>query len=82
MPAWRLMLSAFRVSVATLKESPLRTFLSTLGIVIGVGKVDSISARDRSAVNVARRAGNQTDSLKIGRGANLGPDESFHSVAQ
>lgn len=44
MPARPLMLSAFRVSAATLRESPLRTFLSTLGIVIGVGSLVSVLA--------------------------------------
>jgi putative ABC transport system permease protein len=37
-----LLLSSFRVSVETLRGNPLRTFLSTLGIIIGVASLVAV----------------------------------------
>ena len=56
------MLSSFRVSVETLRGNPLRTFLSTLGIVIGVASLVAVlSLGDGMQQFVRSQIGETTD---------------------
>jgi putative ABC transport system permease protein len=57
-----LLLSSFRVSVETLRGNPLRTFLSTLGIVIGVASLVAVlSLGDGMQQFVRSQIGETTD---------------------
>jgi putative ABC transport system permease protein len=56
------MLSSFRVSVETLRGNPLRTFLSTLGIIIGVASLVAVlSLGDGMQQFVRSQIGETTD---------------------
>src|SRR3954465_5016391 len=56
------LLSSFRVSVDTLRGNPLRTFLSTLGIVIGVASLVAVlSLGDGMQQFVRTQIGETTD---------------------
>ena len=56
------MLSSFRVSVETLRGNPLRTFLSTLGIIIGVASLVAVlSLGDGMQQFVRTQVGETTD---------------------
>jgi putative ABC transport system permease protein len=58
---------SFRVSVATLRASPFRTFLSTLGIVIGVASLVAVlSLGDGMQQFVRRQVSETTDLQAIG----------------
>jgi putative ABC transport system permease protein len=76
--------SAFRVSADTLRRSPLRTFLSTLGIVIGVASLVTIlsladgmerfirsqlgASTDLQLIRISARTSQQIDETTIPRG--------------
>jgi putative ABC transport system permease protein len=61
------LLSSFRVSVEALRGNPLRTFLSTLGIVIGVASLVAVLALgDGMQAYVRDQIGETTDLLAIG----------------
>jgi putative ABC transport system permease protein len=58
---------SFRVSVATLRASPFRTFLSTLGIIIGVASLVAVlSLGDGMQQFVRRQVSETTDLQAIG----------------
>jgi putative ABC transport system permease protein len=62
-----LLSMSFRVSVVTLLASPLRTFLSTLGIVIGVASLVAVlSLGDGMQQYVRRQVSETTDLQAIG----------------
>lgn len=62
-----MLLSSFRVSVDTLRGNPLRTFLSTLGIVIGVASLVAVlSLGDGMEHYVRSQIGETTDLQAIG----------------
>src|SRR3954471_11441687 len=62
-----LLSMSFRVSVATLLASPFRTFLSTLGIVIGVASLVAVlSLGDGMQQYVRRQVSETTDLQAIG----------------
>ena len=78
-----LLLSSFRVSVETLRGNPLRTFLSTLGIVIGVASLVAVlslgdgmqqfvrsqigETTDLQVMSVSPRTGREVDGTTIPR---------------
>ena len=69
-----LLAMSFRVSVATLRASPFRTFLSTLGIIIGVASLVAVlSLGDGMQQFVRRQVSETTDLQAIG--------EYFESLA-
>lgn len=56
------LISSFRVSVETLRGNPLRTFLSTLGIAIGVASLVAVlSLGDGMQEYVRSQIGETTD---------------------
>ena len=62
-----LLAMSFRVSVATLRASPFRTFLSTLGIIIGVASLVAVlSLGDGMQQFVRRQVSETTDLQAIG----------------
>ena len=62
-----LLSMSFRVSAATLRASPFRTFLSTLGIVIGVASLVAVlSLGDGMQQFVRRQVDETTDLQAIG----------------
>jgi hypothetical protein len=62
-----LLSMSFRVSAATLRASPFRTFLSTLGIVIGVASLVAVlSLGDGMQQFVRRQVSETTDPQAIG----------------
>jgi putative ABC transport system permease protein len=64
--------SSFRVSVETLRGNPLRTFLSTLGIVIGVASLVAVlSLGDGMQQFVRTQIGETTDLQVIGVSARV-----------
>ena len=70
------LLSSFRVSLDTLGGNPLRTFLSTLGIVIGVASLVAVlSLGDGMEQYVRSQIGETTDLQAIGISA-----RRFHQV--
>src|SRR4029079_19607705 len=54
---------SFRVSAATLRASPFRTFLSTLGIVIGVASLVAVLSLGDGMHQVVRRQVDETTDL-------------------
>src|SRR6188768_3182355 len=62
-----LLSMSFRVSAATLRASPFRTFLSTLGIIIGVASLVAVlSLGDGMQQFVRRQVSETTDLQAIG----------------
>ena len=62
-----LLSMSFRVSASTLRASPFRTFLSTLGIIIGVASLVAVlSLGDGMQQFVRRQVSETTDLLAIG----------------
>ena len=55
---------SFRVSAATLRASPFRTFLSTLGIVIGVASLVAVLSLGDGMQQFVRRQVNETTDLQ------------------
>src|SRR5215212_1752861 len=67
LPVNSLLAMSFRVSAATLIASPFRTFLSTLGIVIGVASLVAVlSLGDGMQQFVRRQVSETTDFQAIG----------------
>ena len=59
-----LLSMSFRVSAATLRASPFRTFLSTLGIVIGVASLVAVLSLGDGMQQYVRRQVNETTDLQ------------------
>ena len=59
-----LLSMSFRVSAATLRASPFRTFLSTLGIVIGVASLVAVLSIGDGMQQFARRQVDETTDLQ------------------
>ncbi|MEO5815571.1 MAG: ABC transporter permease [Gemmatimonadaceae bacterium] len=60
-----LLLSSFRVSVETLRGNPLRTFLSTLGIVIGVASLVAVLSLGDGMQQFMRSQIGETTDLQV-----------------
>ena len=58
------LLSSVRVGVGTLRINPLRTFLSTLGVVIGVASLVAVLSLGDGMENLARRELERTTGIQ------------------